>query len=116
MKNKMIIGEDPKYLMQNNQGVLTLNIRKPSTFDGGKYSCMAVNELGKDEVECKLDIRGRNRGGPAANELRHMRAVLVWHALSAGLQAPSFFKGAHTPDVHCLWLCYPAVATDPQKK
>ncbi|KAM8877112.1 myosin-binding protein C, fast-type-like isoform 4-T4 [Synchiropus picturatus] len=56
MKNKMIIGEDPKYLMQNNQGVLTLNIRKPSTFDGGKYSCMAVNELGQDEVECKLDI------------------------------------------------------------
>ncbi|XP_038591947.1 myosin-binding protein C, fast-type-like isoform X2 [Micropterus salmoides] len=56
MKNKMIIGEDPKYLMQNNQGVLTLNIRKPSTFDGGKYSCMAVNELGKDEVECKLDV------------------------------------------------------------
>uniref|UniRef100_A0A3Q4MN41 Myosin-binding protein C, fast-type n=1 Tax=Neolamprologus brichardi TaxID=32507 RepID=A0A3Q4MN41_NEOBR len=57
MKNKMIIGEDPKYLMQNNQGVLTLNIRKPSTFDGGKYSCMAVNDLGKDEVECTLDVR-----------------------------------------------------------
>ncbi|XP_056900552.1 myosin binding protein Cb isoform X7 [Takifugu flavidus] len=57
MKNKMIIGEDPKYLMQNNQGVLTLNIRKPSPFDGGKYSCMAVNDLGKDVVECKLDVR-----------------------------------------------------------
>lgn len=57
----MIIGEDPKYLMQNNQGVLTLNIRKPSTFDGGKYSCLAVNELGQDEVECKLDVRGKNR-------------------------------------------------------
>ncbi|XP_026207654.1 myosin binding protein Cb isoform X1 [Anabas testudineus] len=57
MKNKMIIGEDPKFLMQNNQGVLTLNIRKPSTFDGGKYSCLAVNELGQDEVECKLDVR-----------------------------------------------------------
>ncbi|XP_035516127.1 myosin binding protein Cb isoform X7 [Morone saxatilis] len=57
MKNRMIIGEDPKYLMQNNQGVLTLNIRKPSAFDGGKYSCMAVNDLGKDEVECRLDIR-----------------------------------------------------------
>ncbi|CAN9509104.1 unnamed protein product [Ophioblennius macclurei] len=57
MKNKMIIGEDPKFLMQNNQGVLTLNIRKPSTFDGGKYSCRAVNELGQDEVECKLDVR-----------------------------------------------------------
>ncbi|XP_061612373.1 myosin-binding protein C, fast-type-like isoform X1 [Phyllopteryx taeniolatus] len=57
MKNKMRIGEDPKYLMQNNQGVVTLNIRKPSTFDGGKYTCVATNELGKDEVECKLDIR-----------------------------------------------------------
>uniref|UniRef100_H3D5H1 Myosin-binding protein C, fast-type n=1 Tax=Tetraodon nigroviridis TaxID=99883 RepID=H3D5H1_TETNG len=57
MKNKMIIGEDPKYLMQNNQGVLTLNIRKPSPFDGGKYSCMAVNDLGEDVVECKLDVR-----------------------------------------------------------
>uniref|UniRef100_A0A672JQX9 Myosin-binding protein C, fast-type n=1 Tax=Salarias fasciatus TaxID=181472 RepID=A0A672JQX9_SALFA len=61
MKNKMIIGEDPKFLMQNNQGVLTLNIRKPSTFDGGKYSCLAVNELGQDEVECKLDVRGKTR-------------------------------------------------------
>uniref|UniRef100_A0A673BU64 Myosin-binding protein C, fast-type n=1 Tax=Sphaeramia orbicularis TaxID=375764 RepID=A0A673BU64_9TELE len=58
MKNKMIIGGDAKYLIQNNQGVLTLNIRKPSTFDGGKYSCLAVNELGQDEVECKLDVVG----------------------------------------------------------
>ncbi|KAG7492124.1 hypothetical protein MATL_G00010910 [Megalops atlanticus] len=58
MKNKMIIGEDPKFLMMNNQGVLTLNIRKPSLFDGGKYTCKAVNDLGEDEVECKLEIRG----------------------------------------------------------
>ncbi|KAK5613322.1 Myosin-binding protein C, fast-type [Crenichthys baileyi] len=57
MKNRMIIGEDPKFLMQNNQGVLTLNIRKPSSFDAGKYSCKAVNDLGQDEVECKLDVR-----------------------------------------------------------
>ncbi|XP_030645637.1 myosin binding protein Ca [Chanos chanos] len=57
MKNKMIIGEDPKFLMQNNQGVLTLNIRKPSLFDGGKYTCKAINELGEDEVECKLEVR-----------------------------------------------------------
>ncbi|XP_047232903.1 myosin binding protein Cb isoform X2 [Girardinichthys multiradiatus] len=56
-KNRMIIGEDPKFLMQNNQGVLTLNIRKPSSFDTGKYSCVAVNDLGQDEVECKLDVR-----------------------------------------------------------
>ncbi|XP_008296624.1 myosin-binding protein C, fast-type-like [Stegastes partitus] len=57
MKNNMIIGEDPKFLMQNNQGVLTLNIRKPSLFDGGRYSCRAVNDLGQDEVECKVVVR-----------------------------------------------------------
>lgn len=58
MKNKMIIGEDPKFLMRNNQGVLTLNIRKPGLFDGGKYTCRAINDLGVDEVECKLEVRG----------------------------------------------------------
>ncbi|KAL0993313.1 hypothetical protein UPYG_G00105970 [Umbra pygmaea] len=57
MKNKMVIGEDPKFLMQNNQGVLTLNIRRPSQFDGGKYSCKAINDLGEDEVECRLEVR-----------------------------------------------------------
>nr|XP_043907160.1 myosin binding protein Ca isoform X3 [Solea senegalensis] len=59
MKNNMIIGEDPKYLMQNNQGVLTLNIRKPSLFDGGRYSCRAINDLGQDEVECKIEVRAQ---------------------------------------------------------
>ncbi|XP_046888045.1 myosin binding protein Cb isoform X5 [Hypomesus transpacificus] len=57
MRNRMILGDDPKFLMQNNQGVLTLNIRKPSLYDGGKYSCKAMNDLGEDEVECKLEIR-----------------------------------------------------------
>ncbi|XP_066497735.1 myosin binding protein Ca [Hoplias malabaricus] len=57
MKNKMIIGGDPKYLMHNNQGVLTLSIRKPSLFDGGQYICKAVNDLGEDQVECKLEVR-----------------------------------------------------------
>uniref|UniRef100_A0A8C8DJX4 Myosin-binding protein C, fast-type n=1 Tax=Oryzias sinensis TaxID=183150 RepID=A0A8C8DJX4_9TELE len=58
MKNNMTIEGDPKFLMQNNQGVLTLNIRKPSLFDGGRYSCKAVNEFGEDSVECKLEVRG----------------------------------------------------------
>ncbi|XP_041033600.1 myosin-binding protein C, fast-type-like [Carcharodon carcharias] len=57
MKNKMAIIDDPKFLMYHNQGVLTLQIRKPSTFDGGKYSCKAVNDLGEAEVECKLEVR-----------------------------------------------------------
>ncbi|CAG5897281.1 unnamed protein product [Menidia menidia] len=57
MKNNMMIEGDPKFLMQNNQGVLTLNIRKLSLFDGGRYSCKAVNELGEDLVECRLEVR-----------------------------------------------------------
>uniref|UniRef100_A0A8C5G8G6 Myosin-binding protein C, fast-type n=1 Tax=Gouania willdenowi TaxID=441366 RepID=A0A8C5G8G6_GOUWI len=69
MKNKMIIGEDPKFLMQNNQGVLTLKIRKPSTFDGGKYTCLAVNELGRDEVECKLDVKGNGKDLPEVTRI-----------------------------------------------
>ncbi|XP_072889855.1 myosin-binding protein C, fast-type-like isoform X1 [Hemitrygon akajei] len=57
MKNKMVIGDDPKFLMKHNQGVLTLQIRKPSSFDGGNYTCKAINDLGEDEVECKLEVR-----------------------------------------------------------
>ncbi|ELK18501.1 Myosin-binding protein C, fast-type [Pteropus alecto] len=58
MKNKMEIREDPKFLMTNFQGVLTLSIRRPSPFDSGTYSCLAVNELGEALAECKLDVRG----------------------------------------------------------
>ncbi|XP_030264633.1 myosin binding protein Ca isoform X7 [Sparus aurata] len=68
MKNNMIIGEDPKYLMQNKQGVLTLNIRKPSLFDGGRYSCRAINDLGQDEVECKLEVRAVQEKGEEAKK------------------------------------------------
>ncbi|XP_044037356.1 myosin binding protein Ca isoform X3 [Siniperca chuatsi] len=68
MKNNMIIGEDPKYLMQNKQGVLTLNIRKPSLFDGGRYSCKAINDLGEDEVQCKLEVRVVQEKGEEAKK------------------------------------------------
>ncbi|XP_072282925.1 myosin-binding protein C, fast-type-like [Pyxicephalus adspersus] len=57
MKNKMEIRDDPKFLMKHNQGVLTLNIRKPSPFDGGTYTCKAINELGEAEVDCRLEVR-----------------------------------------------------------
>ncbi|XP_011936667.1 PREDICTED: myosin-binding protein C, fast-type [Cercocebus atys] len=57
MKNKMEIREDPKFLMNNYQGVLTLNIRRPSPFDAGTYTCLAVNELGEALAECKLEVR-----------------------------------------------------------
>lgn len=59
MKNKIVIMNDPRYRMFSNQGVCTLEIRKPSPYDGGTYTCRAVNELGEAEVDCKLEVRGK---------------------------------------------------------
>uniref|UniRef100_A0A8D0GNR9 Myosin-binding protein C, slow-type n=1 Tax=Sphenodon punctatus TaxID=8508 RepID=A0A8D0GNR9_SPHPU len=58
LKNKVIIMNDPRYRMFSNQGVCTLEIRKPSPYDGGTYTCKAMNELGTAEVECKLEVKG----------------------------------------------------------
>ncbi|KPP69412.1 myosin-binding protein C, cardiac-type-like, partial [Scleropages formosus] len=55
-KNKMDISNEAKYRMFSKQGVLTLEIRKPCPFDGGVYTCKAVNEYGEDSVECKLEV------------------------------------------------------------
>ncbi|XP_074757255.1 myosin-binding protein C, slow-type [Athene noctua] len=57
LKNKVIIMNDPKYRMFSNQGVCTLEIRKPSPYDGGTYTCQAVNRLGEAEVDCKLEVK-----------------------------------------------------------
>uniref|UniRef100_A0A8C2TGB6 Myosin-binding protein C, cardiac-type n=1 Tax=Coturnix japonica TaxID=93934 RepID=A0A8C2TGB6_COTJA len=57
-KNKVDLSGDAKYRMFSKQGVLTLEIRKPSPFDGGFYTCKAVNECGEAEIECRLDVRG----------------------------------------------------------
>uniref|UniRef100_A0A8C1M910 Myosin binding protein C, cardiac n=1 Tax=Cyprinus carpio TaxID=7962 RepID=A0A8C1M910_CYPCA len=56
-KNKMDITNEAKYRMFSNQGVLTLEIRKPCPFDGGVYMCKAVNDSGEDIIECKLEVR-----------------------------------------------------------
>ncbi|XP_071358505.1 myosin-binding protein C, slow-type isoform X2 [Trachinotus anak] len=58
MKNKIIIVDDPRYRMFSNQGVCTLEIRKPSPYDGGLYSCKAINDLGEAQVDCKLEVKG----------------------------------------------------------
>ncbi|XP_010774855.1 myosin-binding protein C, slow-type isoform X3 [Notothenia coriiceps] len=58
MKNKITILDDPRYRMFSNQGVCTLEIRKPSPYDGGTYTCKAVNDLGEAQVDCKLEIKG----------------------------------------------------------
>lgn len=57
MKNQMEIREDPKYRALTNQGVCSLEIRKPCPFDGGVYSCKAVNDLGEAIVDCRLDVK-----------------------------------------------------------
>lgn len=60
MKNKIIIIDDPRYRMFSSQGVCTLEIRKPSPFDGGMYTCKAINDLGEAQVECKLEVKGQS--------------------------------------------------------
>uniref|UniRef100_A0A672HFE6 Myosin-binding protein C, slow-type n=1 Tax=Salarias fasciatus TaxID=181472 RepID=A0A672HFE6_SALFA len=57
MKNKIVILDDPRYRMFSNQGVCTLEIRKPSPYDGGMYTCKAVNDLGEAQVDCKLEVK-----------------------------------------------------------
>ncbi|KAM6961862.1 myosin-binding protein C, slow-type isoform 8-T8 [Tautogolabrus adspersus] len=58
MKNKIAILDDPRYRMFSNQGVCTLEIRKPSPYDGGMYTCKAINDLGEAQVDCKLEVKG----------------------------------------------------------
>ncbi|XP_041113272.1 myosin-binding protein C, slow-type-like isoform X4 [Polyodon spathula] len=58
MKNKVVIDKDPRYRMFSNQGVCTLEIRKPCPFDSGMYSCKAINDLGEAQVDCKLEVKG----------------------------------------------------------
>ncbi|XP_074833671.1 myosin-binding protein H [Carettochelys insculpta] len=57
LKNQTEIREDPKYIAATNEGVCSLEIRKPSPFDGGIYTCRAVNPLGEASVDCRLDVK-----------------------------------------------------------
>lgn len=63
MKNKIAISDDPRYRMFSNQGVCTLEIRKPSPYDGGMYTCKAFNDLGEAQVDCKLEVKGQSGPG-----------------------------------------------------
>ncbi|CAO2636965.1 Myosin-binding protein H, partial [Lemmus lemmus] len=57
MKNKMDIQGDPKYRAVSEQGICTLEIRKPSPFDSGVYTCKAINVLGEASVDCRLEVK-----------------------------------------------------------
>nr|XP_012314850.1 myosin-binding protein H isoform X1 [Aotus nancymaae] len=60
MKNKMEIQGNPKYRALSEQGVCTLEIRKPSPFDSGVYTCKAINVLGEASVDCRLEVKGKS--------------------------------------------------------
>ncbi|XP_037668031.1 myosin-binding protein H [Choloepus didactylus] len=57
MKNKMNIQGDPKYRALSEQGICSLEIRKPSPFDSGVYTCKATNVLGEASVDCRLEVK-----------------------------------------------------------
>lgn len=53
----MVIGDDPKFRQLSNQGICSLEIRKPCSFDGGVYTCRAKNAQGEATVSCKLEVK-----------------------------------------------------------
>ncbi|CAL1609090.1 unnamed protein product [Knipowitschia caucasica] len=57
LKNKMIIGDDPKYRQICVQGICSLEIRKPGNWDGGVYTCKAKNNHGEAAVSCTLEVK-----------------------------------------------------------
>ncbi|CAG6021481.1 unnamed protein product [Menidia menidia] len=57
LKNQMVIADDPKFRQSSNQGICSLEIRKPCSFDGGVYTCRAKNPQGEAVVSCKLEVK-----------------------------------------------------------
>ncbi|EPY85842.1 myosin-binding protein H [Camelus ferus] len=88
MKNKMDIQGDPRYRALSEQGVCTLEIRKPSPFDSGVYTCKAVNALGEAAVDCRLEVKGaiglRLQGSRAQNPAPRMPQTSVSIVTAAG--------------------------------
>ncbi|KAB0393119.1 hypothetical protein E2I00_010865 [Balaenoptera physalus] len=61
LKNKMDIQGNPKYRALIHLGICSLEIHKPGPFDGGIYTCKAVNPLGEASVDCRVDVKGKGR-------------------------------------------------------
>ncbi|XP_006866066.1 PREDICTED: myosin-binding protein H-like [Chrysochloris asiatica] len=59
LKNKMEIQGNPKYRALIHLGICSLEIRKPGPFDGGIYTCKAINALGEASVDCRVDVKGK---------------------------------------------------------
>lgn len=57
----MDIQGNPKYRALTHLGICSLEIRKPGPFDGGIYTCKAVNPRGEASVDCRVDVKGKGR-------------------------------------------------------
>lgn len=57
----MDIQGNPKYRALTHLGICSLEIRKPGPFDGGIYTCKAVNPLGEASVDCRVDVKGKGK-------------------------------------------------------
>ncbi|XP_012998221.1 myosin-binding protein H-like [Cavia porcellus] len=57
LKNKINIQGNPKYRALSHLGICSLEIRKPGPFDGGIYTCKAINALGEASVDCRVDVK-----------------------------------------------------------
>lgn len=73
----MDIQGDPKYRALTNLGICSLEIRKPGPFDGGIYTCKAVNSLGEASVDCRVDVKGKGR----IHALRCIISLQRWKSL-----------------------------------
>ncbi|XP_045154116.1 myosin-binding protein H [Echinops telfairi] len=97
MKNKMDIQGDPKYRALSEQGVCTLEIRKPSPFDSGVYTCKAVNVLGEASVDCHLEVKEDVQVGTRTNVGKEVAEFTVaggmWHPAPPDSRAPSRRQG-----------------------
>nr|XP_025852150.1 myosin-binding protein H-like isoform X3 [Vulpes vulpes] len=71
LKNKMDIQGNPKYRALSHLGICSLEIRKPGPFDGGIYTCKAVNPLGEASVDCRVDVKGECRMHPLSPQLKN---------------------------------------------
>ncbi|CAD7683253.1 unnamed protein product [Nyctereutes procyonoides] len=71
LKNKMDIQGNPKYRALSHLGICSLEIHKPGPFDGGIYTCKAVNPLGEASVDCRVDVKGECRMHPLSPQLKN---------------------------------------------
>lgn len=67
----MDIQGNPKYRALSHLGICSLEIRKRGPFDGGIYTCKAVNPLGEASVDCRVDVKGKGGTHPLSAQLEN---------------------------------------------